>query len=86
MSSGSISSYLHLSLMRDLSVVPRSTHARLSTIDRRKEPVDVFKDSFAAQHDVMVLFLLLLCLIPTKRLKVFLHCFCNNLLFWCPGR
>jgi hypothetical protein len=65
-------------------VVPRCTQASLSAIDRRKEPVDVFKDSFAAQHNVMVLLLLLLCLIPTKRLKVFLHGFCISLLSGIP--
>jgi hypothetical protein len=62
-------------------VVPGSIQVRLSTIDRRKEPVDVFKDSFAAHYDVMVLFLFLICLIPTNRLKVFLHCFSGSLLF-----
>jgi hypothetical protein len=71
--------------MKRLSAVPRSARAGLSTIDRRKEPVDVFKDSFAVRHDLMVLHRFLVCLIFAKRFKVSLHCFSNDILSGVPG-
>ena len=67
-------------------MVPRSTRVRFSIIDRRKEPIEVFKGSFAAQDYMMVLLLILLWLIATGCLTVFSHCFSNYLLFKCPDQ